>query len=211
MIKMKQITTKDGSVTFHNEKYDDIYHSVSGAIEESQKKFIEPCNIRSGMKILDICFGIGYNSLMAIHKTKELDIIGIEKDENILQKTLEVEVPEKLQKDYEFIKAAVEQGELIINDLRINLIVGDALDIIENLEDNQFDAVFLDPFSPKKNPELWTENFFKQIYRVMKKGAKLATYSCARAVRDNLQKAGFKTQDVPPVGRRAPSTLAIKI
>ena len=43
---MKCIITKDGSVTFYSEEYKESYHSVSGAIEESLKKFVEPCKIK---------------------------------------------------------------------------------------------------------------------------------------------------------------------
>ena len=39
----------------------------------------------------------------------------------------------------------------------------------------------------------------------------LATYSCARIVRDNLKEAGFEVFDGPSVGRRAPSTIAKKL
>ena len=44
----------------------------------------------------------------------------------------------------------------------------------------------------------------------MKKESKLATYSCAGQVRRNLKEVGFKIKDGPCVGRRAPSTIAIK-
>jgi len=63
---MKKIITKDGSVTFKNESYDETYHSTSGALEEAFEKFAKPCNLKDGMNVLDICFGIGYNSLAAI-------------------------------------------------------------------------------------------------------------------------------------------------
>ena len=39
---MKEINTKDNSVTFYNEKFDETYHSISGAKEESEKKYIIP-------------------------------------------------------------------------------------------------------------------------------------------------------------------------
>ncbi|MBU0461571.1 MAG: hypothetical protein KJ574_03210, partial [Nanoarchaeota archaeon] len=88
---LKIITTKDGSVTFHNAKYDQTYHSVSGAEEEAIKKFAEPCKIaelaKAGkIKILDVCFGLGYNSCAAIDAAKkankdcEIDIVGLEND-----------------------------------------------------------------------------------------------------------------------------------
>ncbi len=79
---------------------------------------------------------------------------------------------------------------------------------IKNIDD-KFDAVFLDPFSPPKNPEMWTEEFFREIKKRMKKGARLTTYSCARMVRDNLRNAGFRVYDGPKVGRRGPSTIAV--
>jgi len=62
--------------------------------------------------------------------------------------------------------------------------------------------------TPKKCPELWTFEFFSDIKKVMKKGGVLATYSCARSVRENLIQAGFHVKDGPCVGRWAPSTLA---
>ncbi len=70
--------------------------------------------------------------------------------------------------------------------------------------------MFLDPFSPKKCLQLWTKEFFDNIHRVMKKKSRLATYSCARIVRDNLKSAGFMIQDGPKLWRRGPSTIAIK-
>ena len=54
---MKLVKTNDNSYTFHSDKYDETYHSTSGALEESLKKFVEPCGIKDGMNILDIGFG----------------------------------------------------------------------------------------------------------------------------------------------------------
>lgn len=60
--------TLDGSVGLYNEYEDDIYHSVYGAFSEAYDKFILPANFKdflnknSEIKILDICYGIGYNT-----------------------------------------------------------------------------------------------------------------------------------------------------
>ena len=72
---MKLIKTKDNSFTFFNEEFQEHYHSISGALEEANKKFIEPLELKDGMTILDICFGLGYNTLAAIEKYKNLKII----------------------------------------------------------------------------------------------------------------------------------------
>lgn len=60
--------TNDGSVGLFNPDVQDIYHSTYGALREAYEKFILPAELdeffksHNEIKILDICFGIGYNS-----------------------------------------------------------------------------------------------------------------------------------------------------
>ncbi|MBS3131039.1 hypothetical protein J4212_01275 [Candidatus Woesearchaeota archaeon] len=250
---MKKIITNDGSVSFLNEEINEAYHSTSGALEESFEKFAKPCSLKDGMKVLDICFGIGYNSLAAI-SLADVSIVALEKDLNILKEIKNIEVPEELRENYGKIKSFVEDfiknqenTEKINNEKgfnggksiekvkiqknsgknpikkekaneiiryedkkrKITLIIGDARQTIKSLNE-KFDAVFLDPFSQKKCPELWTKEFFDDIFRLMDKNTVLTTYSCARIVRDSLKAAGFEVKDGPAIGRRSPATIAIK-
>jgi len=203
---MRKILTRDGSETLYSEEYQETYHSVTGAVEEAFGKYVKPCKIESGMNVLDICFGLGLNSLAALHTAKEITITALEKDENVLRH--EVKVPEYLREDYKKIRTAAENLYYKDDKAEIKVLLGDARETIKQLNE-KYDAVFLDPFSPPKNPELWTEEFFINIKKHMKKEAILATYSCARKVRSNLSKAGFEVKDGPCVGRRSPSTIAI--
>jgi tRNA U34 5-methylaminomethyl-2-thiouridine-forming methyltransferase MnmC len=57
---------------------------------------------------------------------------------------------------------------------------------------------------------MWSEELFVEMWRVMKQDAILATYSCARMVRDNMSKANLMYDDGPIVGRRGPGTIATK-
>lgn len=60
--------TNDGSVGLYSPDVDDIYHSTYGALTEAYEKFIIPSNLneilkeKKEIKLLDICFGIGYNT-----------------------------------------------------------------------------------------------------------------------------------------------------
>jgi tRNA U34 5-methylaminomethyl-2-thiouridine-forming methyltransferase MnmC len=211
---MKRFITQDGSVTFYSEEYDEHYHTKSGAVEEAFKKFAEPCNVKEKAKqdniiILDVCFGLGYNTAAAIdlaleaNPNCEIEIFALENDQRIIDKIKEV-APNF--KSYQILKKIIIENKNIPN-VKLNLLLGDARQTIKQV-DKQVDAVFLDPFSPPKCPELWTEEFFKDIAKVMKKDAILATYSCARKVRDNLRAAGLEVKDGPVVGRRSPSTIA---
>lgn len=68
MIDFLPYFTNDGSVGLFSEKENDIYHSSYGALTEAYLKFVLPANLetffkkKSEIKLLDICYGIGYNS-----------------------------------------------------------------------------------------------------------------------------------------------------
>jgi tRNA U34 5-methylaminomethyl-2-thiouridine-forming methyltransferase MnmC len=213
---MKKIITRDGSETVFNETYQEHYHSTSGAVEETNEKYVKPCRIaelsRQGMvRVLDIGFGLGYNAIGAIDAAeKEIEVISLEKDLN-LQAISGLKPGFRNYGILRELEYDLKNNSYLYEDSRIflKIIVGDAVKTI-GLVKKSFDAVFHDPFSPPKNQELWTAEFFAAVYRLMKPGAILATYSCARAVRDNLKAAGFIVKDGPIVGRRGPSTIAVK-
>jgi len=215
---MDPIITSDSSVTFYNAIVGDFYHSKAGAAQEAFLKYAGPTNIAELAKggsvaILDICFGLGYNTAAAIDVALEANprckirIVGLENDKAILDLIKQVRAPFKCYKIISILtdKLAYEEGTI-----SAVVMLGDAREKIKGLYE-EFDAVFLDPFSPAKQPDMWNAQLMKDIYKVMKKGAILATYSCARMVRDNLRNAGLQVSDGPQVGRRSPSTLARKL
>lgn len=65
--------TNDGTVGLFSKEDDDIYHSTYGAVTESWQKFIIPAKLKEyvstheSIKILDLCYGIGYNSKAALN------------------------------------------------------------------------------------------------------------------------------------------------
>ncbi len=207
----KFVQTHDGSFTAFNEQFSEHYHSISGALEEALEKHVNAIEVKDGMHILDFCFGLGYNSFVATIDYKNLQIIGLENDLNILTAIADIKVPKKLQKAFRtFAKIAKKETITDNNNNQISLRVGDAKNTIKLLDSNYFDRVFFDPFSPQKQPEMWTVEIFTEIFRVMRKGAKLSTYSCAKIVRKNMEMAGFSIMNGPKIGRKSPATIAIK-
>lgn len=85
--------TNDGSVGLFSPEANDIYHSTYGALTESYEKFILPSDFEkffrknSEIKILDICFGIGYNSKSFLNKLLEI-IYNDTIDTNNISKTI---------------------------------------------------------------------------------------------------------------------------
>lgn len=213
--QLKRVKTGDGSVTYHDSEFDETYHSNTGAKEEADKKYALACGIDSmdAVEVLDICFGLGYNTAAAIDlfKGKRIKIVALENYQGIIDEIINlVDNDEYPFSCSEMMKQVAKTGKYDDGRVTIELIMGDALETIKYLDVNRFEVVFLDPFSPKRCPPLWTEEFFKDIHHVMKKSGVVATYSCAGQVRRNFEGAGFKVSDGPTVGRRSHGTLAQK-
>ena len=216
---LKKIITADNTETFMNEVVGESYHSQTGAVEEALKKYAIPCKIKElakngKIRILDVCFGLGYNSAMAIsvaleeNPDCEIEVVGLEYDTNIISNIQEVNPPIAFFANYKRLnpkKLQFKEGKV-----SVKILLGDARETCKTLPENYFDAIFFDPFSPKTAPEMWQESFFEWMHRVLKASGILATYSCARIARDNMSKAGLLYDDGPIVGRRGPGTIATK-
>ena len=77
-----------------------------------------------------------------------------------------------------------EQGRV-----RLNLMFGDVAELSRHLF--KADAWYLDGFSPKKNPEMWTSSLFEIIAQRSKPGSSFSTFTAASDIRKRLQQVGF--------------------
>jgi tRNA U34 5-methylaminomethyl-2-thiouridine-forming methyltransferase MnmC len=166
--------------------------------------------------VLDYCFGLGYNTAAALDLFLDsnntfIEITAIENDKEILNK---ISTIKQDFNSFDIIKKLVKENEIGINVnekvIKAELVIGDCLKEVPKLEEESFNVVFFDPFSAKKCPELWTEQAFKQVFNVMKKGAILTTYSCSKEVRNNMRKAGFIVKEGPDIDHGHPGTVGIK-
>jgi tRNA U34 5-methylaminomethyl-2-thiouridine-forming methyltransferase MnmC len=66
-----------------------------------------------------------------------------------------------------------------------------------------FDLVYFDAFGPDAQPELWTEQVFRNLHNGLSAGGILVTYSVKGTVVKALQSAGFQTEKMAgPPGKR---------
>ncbi|MEE2882466.1 MAG: MnmC family methyltransferase [Planctomycetota bacterium] len=213
------ILTGDGSPTRYHPDYQQHYHSLSGAHMEARLRYVVPGRVietarnHGQVRILDIGFGLGTNLAWAIHEIQkqvpgaQLEIVSIEREilpvESLL--THFKALPET--RLAVMLKGLVEAGQRVERNLSLQLVLGDAEKEIEAI-DGPFDAVFLDPFSPACNPELWRSSFLAAVRKRTAHGGILTTYSCARSVRLALLQAGWQIGEGPRVGMKSSGTLA---
>jgi tRNA U34 5-methylaminomethyl-2-thiouridine-forming methyltransferase MnmC len=214
--------TADGSFTFFSPEFGQSFHSVYGAKEESIYKFsvptILPQKAKLGkLKILDICYGLGYNSAAALetiwqsNPDCEVEIIALELDRRVPIAAIEHQLLSLWSPPItELLTTLARQERVNSERLHARILYGDARESIQQLNQQKFtaDAIFLDPFSPAACPQLWTVEFIDRVAQCCAKGGRIATYSCAAAVRQAMILAGLAIADTPPIGRKAPGTVA---
>jgi tRNA U34 5-methylaminomethyl-2-thiouridine-forming methyltransferase MnmC len=72
----------------------------------------------------------------------------------------------------------------------------------------RFHAIYQDAFSPKKNPTLWTKEWFSFLRSISTEDVILSTYSASTSIRKSLHEAGWKIQQGEKFGRKRTSTRA---
>jgi tRNA 5-methylaminomethyl-2-thiouridine biosynthesis bifunctional protein len=92
---------------------------------------------------------------------------------------------------------------------RVELLLGlgDIHDLLPTLVVDA-DAVYLDGFSPDRNPEMWDEHLFRTLARLSAPDATAATWSVASVVRDGLRRAGYVVTKAPGIGGKRETTRA---
>jgi tRNA U34 5-methylaminomethyl-2-thiouridine-forming methyltransferase MnmC len=201
--------TDDGSFTFFSEEFGETFHSRQGAKAEALVKFAQPTDLeqkaqRTSLRLLDICYGLGYNTAAAletiatINPACQVEIFGLELDPTVPRSALPL--IQNWSPNVQLILQAIGlEHRYIVPGLDATLLIGDARQTIQQLSQTGFqaDAVFFDPFSPRRCPHLWTIEFFQQVTRCLAPDGKLATYSRSAAVRSAMLAAGLCIGTIP--------------
>jgi predicted methyltransferase len=154
--------------------------------ERVAREMIRLVGIKKGNSVLDICTGLGYT---AIEEAKAGGVVTtIDKDKNVLS----FAKINPWSKDFWKFK----------KDGKIKLVIGNAFDVIKKFPDASFDAIVHDPPRFALAGELYSLEFYKQLYRVAGQ-ARLVHYTgspgqrfrgkdIARGCMKRLQEAGWR-------------------
>ena len=212
----QSVKTEDGSLSLYHPKYRQHFHTLAGASSEAEKKFVEAVKLRQlleeqeEIKLLDIGFGLGYNAVAAVNaaesvKSGKLKITTLENDIQVLSASLDLFAEGSLHK--EILKSLLDAGRWQGNFADIKLIIGDARNSVLEIQD-KFDCIFMDGFSPDKNPELWTYDFIRELSRRLEQKGRIVTYSSAYPVRGAMLRCGLFVGQTDAFGRKRNGTIA---
>ena len=210
---MKLEQTADGSYTLYVPELDEHYHSVKGALTESQPIFIDmglKHSFVTSPHILEIGLGTGLNCVLTLLEAKEsqrhVHYTGIERyplNEGIIHKlNYPAIIGKECEDDYFAIHQAPWEEDVCLSPwFTLHKMEGD---FTHYSFEQKYDIIYFDAFAPEKQPEMWEQSLFNNLYQVLNEGGILTTYCAKGVVRRMLQTAGFKVERLPgpPGGKR---------
>lgn len=224
------VRTADGSWTLHAEAVGESCHSHAGAWQQARERYAAGCDLAGAgqrvgpggvVRLLDVGTGLGLNLAAALEALAPtgafLEATSLELSRAALEAGCDLY--EGLGGPWEpwhgLVRGALRQalgGEAGPVPLgrwgTLDLRLGDARGALRETDLGRHDAVFLDPFSPARAPDLWEPPFLGDLGRCLAPEGLLATYSAAFRVRRALRQAGLRIGRGARVGTKGEGTLA---
>lgn len=214
-----------------SEQFDDIYFSTQDGVAESQYVFQEGNQLwqkwqehqREAFIIAETGFGTGLNFLAVAEKfqqfrevfpdsqLKRLYFISFEKFPLTSTQLTEIHqhYPQfaKLSQNLTACWQPRQTGcqRYHFEQIYLDIWFGDIAENLPQLGDlytSTIDAWFLDGFSPDKNPDMWNEHLYQQMFRLTQSGGSFATFTASSHVRRGLQAAGFEVYKRKGFGKK---------
>ena len=214
-MKREFLITGDGSVTIHLPEWNEQYHSKHGAIAEAQHVFI-----KTGLhyyvssygdepiSVMEIGFGTGLNafltSLEAERENLQIEYTGIEAYPIDPSEVLKLNYAQMLHASEKYFLKLHEAEWETTSEITPNFRLTKRKQFFSEIEDTAvFNIIYFDAFGARVQPDLWTEEIFRKMYKALKNDGVLVTYSAKGSVRRAMQTVGFKVERLPgPPGKR---------
>ncbi|MDB5893152.1 MAG: FAD-dependent cmnm(5)s(2)U34 oxidoreductase [Rhodoferax sp.] len=207
--------------TPYSPRFQDRYRSELGGLSQAREVFLQGCGLPEAWagqpqwRILETGFGLGLNFLVTWDAWRRdpahprlLHFVSIEawpaSADDLLRSFAAhpelLPLAEQLHARWWGLlpgwhRLVFEDGQVVLT-----LCIGEAQAMLREMN-FEADAVYLDGFSPDVNPDIWSPHTMKAVARCCRRGARVASWTVARGVRDGLAQAGFtvrKTEGVPP-------------
>ncbi len=133
-------------------------------------------------RVLDTCTGLGYTAIEAARTAEQ--VVTIELDPTVLD-----------------VARLNPWSRELFEHPRIEQVVGDSFDVVQDLEDGSFSRIIHDPPWFSLAGELYSGEFYRQLYRVLARKGRLFHYigdlssrsgrNVVKGVTRRLQEAGF--------------------
>jgi tRNA 5-methylaminomethyl-2-thiouridine biosynthesis bifunctional protein len=211
-------------------RYGDVYHSRSGALGQARNVFLAGNGLPQrwrGRRSFTVCetgFGLGNNFLALwdawrgdADRPARLHVVSFEAHpfrkpdlRGLLLAQHEGEMAalaRQLADAWPLLLPGIHRLEFEAGAVTLTLVFGPVARTARQVR-ARVDAFFLDGFSPRVNPDMWSPALFGQMARLAAPQATAATWCCAGQVRRDLRDAGFLVSKAAGFGGKREMTTA---
>jgi tRNA U34 5-methylaminomethyl-2-thiouridine-forming methyltransferase MnmC len=215
MSSLKIITTHDGSHSLLHEQLNETYHSIHGAVQESNHVFIKhgldfvsQHGKASAINLLEVGFGTGLNALLTLqfahsHKfgIRYTTVEAFPVQEAVWSKLNYTESPDSGMWFEQLHRANWDKWINISPEFQLRKLKTTLQEAV--LEQAYFDLIYFDAFAPSKQPEMWEVTMLKKVVDAMKPNGVLVTYCAKGQFKRDLHSLHLIVESLPgPPGKR---------
>lgn len=188
---------RDGSFSLFSESFAEGFHCAEGALAEARATFVVPSELErfapgAAPTVLEVAVGTGTNTAALLEACRGRGLAlrwwGLELDTRPLE--LALAAPEfRRAWDPEVLAELERLGS------GPTLVWGDARGRLADLPPELLegcDLVWLDAFSPRRCPQLWTQEFLGGLARLLAPRGRLVSYGSSAAFRASLRGLGLE-------------------
>ncbi|MFT3901633.1 MAG: tRNA (5-methylaminomethyl-2-thiouridine)(34)-methyltransferase MnmD [Niabella sp.] len=208
------IVTEDGSHSIIFPQSGITFHSTHGAVQESQKVFIEygleyllAQKPDGTLRIFEMGFGTGLNALLAAIKARDVKVpihyTAIDLYPLSEMFAAQINYGEKLREETLYRQLIAARWDNVTELHPFFTIEKQKTSLLDYHFSQSYNLIFFDAFAPNDQPELWKVDIFNKLFNALKNGGVLTTYCSKSMVRKALMEAGFLVEKLPgPPGKR---------
>jgi len=200
------IVTADGSHTVTTDKPGVTYHSMHGAIQESEHVFIHAglmplLPFEERLHILEVGMGTGLNALLTLMASapgqRSIHYTALEPFPLNAHEYAQLNYMEQLHAaayNNAFTAMHTCEWEKDISIASYFTLYKTQQSLLNFTSDRLYHLVYFDAFAPDVQPELWTTSVFQHLHQIMHASAIIVTYCSKGDVRRAMQSAGFTVE-----------------
>ena len=221
------VVTRAGARAMLDRKTGEVMHPGVGPVAEARALYVDASRLgarlneptREPLVLLDVGLGAGSNAAAAIaaalalpQAARALELVSFDHSLSALK----LAVKEDNAGAFGFSPEAREAALTVLTlqpyrraRLHWRVVLGELPGAFASEPAGRAEIVFWDPFSPRRNPELWSVSAFRALRGLCAPSVSVHTYSSATATRSALLLAGFFVGFGDPAGdKQATTTVA---